>query len=70
MGFAEKLDDIISEAEEVATDMYGESQTPQDQQVRQGAEGSKARTDTMSSHMYSNVVHYICVKTNDFAVNS
>eukprot|EP00904_Undaria_pinnatifida_P013549 jgi/Undpi1/9324/HiC_scaffold_26.g11782.m1 len=34
VGFADKLDDIISEAEQVATELYGETQTPQDQQDR------------------------------------
>lgn len=34
LGFADKLDDIISEAEQVATELYGETQTPQDQQDR------------------------------------
>ncbi|CAM9504245.1 unnamed protein product [Ascophyllum nodosum] len=33
-GFADKLDDIISEAEQVATDLYGESMSPQDRQDR------------------------------------
>eukprot|EP00903_Cladosiphon_okamuranus_P011527 g10854.t1 len=34
LGFAQRLDDMISEAEEVATDLYGETQSPQDMQDR------------------------------------
>lgn len=34
LGFAQQLDDMISEAEQVATELYGETQSPQDMQVR------------------------------------
>ncbi|CBJ31091.1 conserved unknown protein [Ectocarpus siliculosus] len=34
LGFAQQLDDMISEAEQVATELYGESQSPQDMQDR------------------------------------
>eukprot|EP00752_Nemacystus_decipiens_P017738 g15905.t1 len=34
LGFAQQLDDMIAEAEEVATDLYGETQSPQDLQDR------------------------------------
>ncbi|CAN0104027.1 unnamed protein product, partial [Ectocarpus fasciculatus] len=32
LGFAQQLDDMISEAEQVATELYGETQSPQDMQ--------------------------------------
>lgn len=34
LGFAQQLDDMIAEAEQVATDLYGETQSPQDMQVQ------------------------------------
>ncbi|CAN0139037.1 unnamed protein product [Pylaiella littoralis] len=34
LGFAQQLDDMISEAEQVATELYGETQSPQDMQDR------------------------------------
>lgn len=34
LGFAQQLDDMIAEAEEVATELYGETQSPQDMQVQ------------------------------------
>ncbi|CAM9422076.1 unnamed protein product, partial [Choristocarpus tenellus] len=34
VGFADQIDEIIMEAEQVATELYGQSQTPQDQQDR------------------------------------
>lgn len=50
VGFAEKLDGIISEAEQVATELYGESQSPQDQQARTMSEAEtprESRIDTI-----------------------
>lgn len=35
LGFAQQLDDMIAEAEQVATELYGETQSPQDMQVQQ-----------------------------------